>query len=329
MVKMKDIAEKLGVGVSTVSAVLNKRDYCYISAQKRELIERTAKEMGYMPNHLIRAMHGLPTKTIGIIGSLFYVSVNSMTINLIQRELYKSGYFIFLGDSQAEPDVELNMAKEFLARGADGLIVETCYDGKSLLSLSAGRVPVVFFSSDKTETTVSTDRRLGASMAVSHLSSIGRKKIAYLGHKSVPNQEKVLGYLDALKKIRQKDKLVFESEHATERVFDLCGMALSGGADAIFTSNDRIAALCMLALKEWGKHVPDDISVMGFDGSEICDLVSPSISTIRQPVELVAKEVTKQILDLLGGKEIAKERRLFKPEIKIGDSCGCKREKFV
>ena len=128
MVKVKDIAEKLGLGVSTVSEVLGNKENCFASESKKQLIRKTAQDMGYIPNRMSRGMKGLPTNTIGIIGSFFAVPVISRQINEFNILLGANGYFTMLGDSKTVPENEKTIIKEFLARGVDGLLIQSSMD---------------------------------------------------------------------------------------------------------------------------------------------------------------------------------------------------------
>ena len=125
MIRIKDIAEEVGMASSTVSAVLGDRKYCYVSEEKKAKIIAAAKTMGYSPNRMSRGMRGLPTNTIGIISSLFSVPVMSALINYMNNSLAKHGYITMLGDSKYQIVNEKALITEFLARGVDGLLVHT------------------------------------------------------------------------------------------------------------------------------------------------------------------------------------------------------------
>jgi DNA-binding LacI/PurR family transcriptional regulator len=325
---MKQIAEKTGMALSTVSAVLNGKEYCYTSKDKKELIKRTAVEMGYVPNRMSRGLRGLSTDTVGVVvGSLFTVSVFSIMLASLNEALWKAGYTIMHGDSNLNPEIEKRIIDEFLSRGIDGLIIHSSLEKEKLDKILEGRIPCVYINQLNKGYCVTVDREKGVFMAVEHLiKKHNRRKIGFVTSGLAGNIEKYSGYEKALKKhgITQKDEWTVLSDESGPGVKNTAERIISLGLDSIIASNDIIAGNLMKYLVQAGCKIPEDIAVIGFDGvGFIRSLISPELTTVRNPTELVAEKATEILLALMNGKKIFKKKNIISPELIIASSCGC------
>jgi DNA-binding LacI/PurR family transcriptional regulator len=323
---LKDIAARLGVGISTVSAVLNGKEYCYVSAKKKKLIIDTARELGYVPNQMSRGMQGLSTKTIGIIGSLFSVPIVSELVEAMNKRIAKAGYSTLLGDSYSQKDDEERIIREFLARGVDGLLINSTYDVAELDELLKERVPYVSFNKDFDGLSVTMDREAGAFQAVDHLmEKHGRRTVAFVAKGLRTNPCKLAGYRGAL----EKHGLSFKEEHcfemdALEGYAELVELLSRGGFDAVLASNDVVAGMILKHLKKTGARVPEDVSIIGFDGiKHICELTDPPLRSVKDPTAKVAEKSVDLLLRRLNGETLERKRYIIAPEWFPGESCGC------
>ena len=269
MVKLKEIAETLGFGVSTVSAVLNGKDYCYVSDAKKKLIKDTAAAMGYIPNRMSRGMKGLPTQTIGIVASLFSVPIQSSLIHFLNSELSNAGYSVLLGDSKSQTKDESAIINEFLSRGVDGILVQTTYPKKELDALFRNAIPYIVINREFEGTSVTVDRALGAFMAVEHLAHVhSRRRIGFVSDGSLVNRRKRDGYMAAIKKfgILYKNEYVIEVRDYIRSATEITEMVAAAKLDAVSASNDIMAGLLIKNLRRIGRRVPEDVAVIGFDG---------------------------------------------------------------
>ncbi len=324
MVRIKDIAEEVGMASSTVSAVLGDRKYCYVSEEKKAKIIAAAKTMGYSPNRMSRGMRGLPTNTIGIIGSLFSVPVMSSLINNMNNALAGHGYITMLGDSKFQIANEKVLITEFLARGVDGLLVHTHMQKAELDEYTKSRVPYVGFAQKFDGTNVKTGLFNGAFTAVEHLINEHKhRNIAFV--ETASNQRKFEGYLAALKKheipFQPEFNIVINSELNTGNAVKAVDKL---NISAFFCSNDFIARKLISDLAISGRRVPEDIAVIGFDGLElICNLVYPSLTSVKQPIEEIAELACSLLVKKLKGEAVEEKNYLIEPTLCIGHSCGC------
>ena len=326
MIKLKNIAERVGLGVSTVSAVLNGKEYCYVSESKKQLIHNTAREMGYVPNRMSRGIQGLPTNTIGIIGSLLSVPVNSSLIDQFSRLIDNHGYSAMLGDSRMEVAREKILINEFLARGVDGLLIQSSMKRDELEAAVKGRMPFICFGHDVDGLDVTMDRCDSAFIAVEHLITAHlHRKIGFITTGKDTNLKKYNGYRMALEKykIEYKDKYCFEIPSELAAI-ELAGKVITSGVTAVFCSNDFIAGYLIKGIVVAGKRVPEDIAVIGFDGLDIiCDLIQPSLTSVKQPVETIARMVFELLMQKLNAKQLENKTYYIDPVLRIGQSCGC------
>ncbi|HCE47060.1 MAG TPA: hypothetical protein DET40_26225 [Lentisphaeria bacterium] len=327
MAKMKQIAERTGMALSTVSAVLGEKDYCYVSKEKKELIKRTAAEMGYVPNRMSRGLQGLSTNTVGIVGSLFSTPVFSIMLARLNETLWSEGYSIMHGDSNFNPAIEIRIIDEFISRGIDGLVICSSLEKGKLDEFLKGRIPCVYVNQINCGVCVSVDREKGAFMAVEHLiRNHGKRKVGFLAPSINGNAEKYQGYEKALKKhgIRHKEEWTVFSPEMGVAMKASAERIMSLGLDAVFASNDIIAGNLIKYMVQLGYKIPGDLAVIGFDGvSYIRSLVSPELTTVRHPTELVADKATELLVSMMKGKKVSKKKNIIEPELLIGSSCGC------
>jgi DNA-binding LacI/PurR family transcriptional regulator len=326
--KLKDIAAKLGMGVSTVSETLNNKPNSFVSAAKKKLIVETAAQMGYVPNRLSRGLRGLSTGTVGIIASLFSRALSGALISLLIKELERRGYFAILCESDHLPGREKMIVGELLARGVDGFLFDSYSDKKQLDALIGGRAPYLVFNREFNGPCVTTDRKKGAAMVVSHLvGEHGRNRVAFVTSLMESNKEKLEGYKAALKKhgVPYDRSLCAEIEGADPG--GLAELLLPMTFNAVFATDDVIAVRVINALAEKGLAVPDDIAVAGFDGLDLTwGLSRPSLTSARQPIEEVAGKTADIFVGMINGSAPSPEQYYIAPSLRLGRSCGCGRD---
>ncbi|OGV41620.1 MAG: hypothetical protein A2X48_13455 [Lentisphaerae bacterium GWF2_49_21] len=329
MAKLKQIAERTGMAVSTVSAVLSGKEYCYVSKEKKELVRKVAAEMGYVPNRMSRGLQGLSTDTVGVVGSLFETPVFSIMLARLNENLWDAGYSIMHGDSKFDPCIERRLINEFISRGIDGLIICSSQEKGEVEKSLGGRIPCVHVNRLNDGVCVSVDREKGEFMAVEHLISKHRKKkIGFLTASVDGNNEKYLGYVEAMKKHRIdcRHEWIIETKESGPAIAMKTGAEkiISLGLDAVVATNDIMAGNMIKYLQQADLRVPEDIAVVGFDGVDyICSLISPELTTVRHPTELVADKATELLISMMKGKKISKKKNIIEPELIIGRTCGC------
>ena len=305
-----DIAKQLNISASTVSRAL--KDSQLISKKTRELIKLKAEELGYRPNTYAANLRTRKSNTIGVLVPLINRHFFSSVISGIEEVAYKSGFAVAISQSKDNFEKETKITHTFFANRVDGLILSigmqtTTFDH---LKLFADRkVPLVFFDRVVNEIQahkIVVDDLRGGYIATEHLIQQGAKRIAHIG--GPLNLEIYSKRLEGFRKAMKKAGLpVDESmllhnsltrddgEQAVKKL-----LAHPVLPEAIFCGNDTTALSVMLYLKNNGYKVPGDIQIVGFSNEPFSEVVTPSITTIKQPgfemgkkaAELIIKQIT-------------------------------------
>lgn len=301
-----DIAKKLNLSASTVSRAL--KDNPVISEPTRILVKRIASEMGYRPNILAANFRTKRTNTIGVIVPLINRHFFSSVISGIEEVAYNQGFAVTISQSNDKIEKESKIAHTFFANRIDGLIasigMETNTFGHFKL-FSERNIPVVFFDRvvDEIEAhKIVVDDYGGSYRATKHLIEQGAKKIAHIGGplnlKIYENRQK--GYCDALKQsgLQVYNSLILNNslsrEEGSKAIENLMQQKIK--PDAVFCANDTTALSVIIYLRNIGINVPGDIAIVGFSNEPFSEVVTPSISTVKQPGFLMGQKAAQLII---------------------------------
>lgn len=327
-VKLKDIADRLGVSATTVSMVLNGRSIS-VSEKTRQEITRTADEMGYIKR--------LAPKPIALFVPDFnnmYYSEFTKWLSLYAQDM---GYNLIVYDSNNNSQREINNLSALTSRNVCGIIMAMTSPGAEIRMLinqksGPGKIPVVLidisnptFNCHK----ISTDNYLGEYMAVEYLLSLGHKRIGHIcGPISSSNVDNgCLDRLNGYKNAFADNGMSFEDSWIVEGVFNmesgyrLTKQLLDQKVTAIATQNDMQAFGVYHYLKEHGIDIPDDVSLIGFDDVSFTSVLETPLTTVSQKVPVLAKKAIDLITDEVSHYAIS-GKVMFKgePELVIRQS---------
>lgn len=318
-VSIKDIAEVAGVSHSTVSRAL--RDSPLISDTTRERIKDIARDMGYTPNAVAQSLQGQRTNTIGLvvpsISDPFFLDI----VKGVEDIARPADFSVFINSSYNTPVQEMQVIETFHRRRVDGILVGASRIGSEYKDrLQQIQVPVVLINSQAEGDqpflhSVAIDDRAGARMAVEHLLARGHRKIGYLGVSNRPksNRRRCEEYVETLEArgvSPSKEWIVVAELEGIQREGDVDAgrrhaMALlDTDVTAIFCYNDMVAIGVLMAFRDNSIRVPEDVSVIGFDGVHIARYVTPPLTTIYQPKIEMGNRSMQMLLDLLGDNEV-------------------------
>lgn len=335
-VSIKDIAAAAGVTHPTVSRALN--DSPLISRETRERIQRIAREMGYMPDAVARSLQTRRTHIVGLvvtsIGDPFFAEL----VKGVEEVSRPAGFSVFLNSSHNDPNQEIQVIETFHRHRVDGILVASSRVGANHMErLERINVPVVLLNSQAEGDydflhSIAVDDRKGARRAVEYLLQLGHRRIGYIGVTDRPrsNRRRLCGYHDALDEagITPDPAWVCIVDHdpAVEDGDAQAGMyaanrLLDSDVTALFCYNDMVAVGALLACREAGAAVPDDVSVIGFDDIELARYVHPPLTSVAQPKRRMGRIAMQMTIDLLEEKEVVNqiiepvivERRSTKP----------------
>ena len=291
-INIKDVAKKAGVSTATVSRVLN--NYPGVREKTKIKVLKVVKELNYEINAIARSLRQKKTNSIGIIVGNVLSQFYSVIAKSVEDMANKFGYNTILCNGDENPEKELNYLKVLKSNRVDGIILTpTGKNSEYVQHLINSRTKMVLL--DRLIEGVDCDAVLvdntnGAYKAVKHLIDQGYKKIGivngYLDRTT--GAERLRGYLQAIGEagIAKDDSLIkignFKKESGKKLTKEL--LEQSNRPEAIFTTNIDMSMGALIAIKEMGLAIPDDIGIVCFDDSDWALILEPSITVIRQPV---------------------------------------------
>ncbi len=324
---IKDIAKQLNISLSTVSRAL--RNASDVNIDTRNAVKALSEELNYQPNRLALSLRQKQTHTIGVIvPNLDYVL--SMMVRGIDEVALEAGYTVMVCQSNESFGREILNTSRLLDSLVDGFIISVSSETKSFehfKKIQERNIPMVVFdrvTPDLIAPSVRIDNEEGGFIATEHLLEQGFKRIAVLaGPKNLGvSNKRVEGYLNALKKhqIKKEDSLIihcdFNQDYAYFATLEL--LAMKNRPDAIFTISDRMAIGAMLAIKEKGLQMPEDIGLVGFNNEPVVSLVTPEISSVEMPCFELGKAAAKLFIETMHHKEnMNAVEQVLKPKLFI------------
>ena len=329
-VTIKDIARELNIAPSTVSRALN--DHPAIKKETKDAVKALAEALDYQPNLLALNLLQKKSNTIGVIVPEITGHFFSAIITGIQDVIVDSEYNIMICLSNESYEEELTIVKRLSKIQIDGVLVAPSSETKNFdhfRRLQKSGIPVVVFDRDcpgLEADKVLVDDYFGAFQAVEYLLGTGCKNIAHLGGplNLSTTEQRLQGYLDALEKNKvpiNRDYIEhvpgFSHKDAVKATKKL--LALQEQPDAIFAYNDKIAISAMHIVKKMGLQIPDEVSVLGFDDEPHSSFITPSLSTVWQPVYSMGMLSARILLSHLNNKSniLDFRKEVFKPELVI------------
>lgn len=335
-ITIKDIAKKCGVGVSTVSRAIN--NHPDISDETKERIMKVIKENNFIPNSTARNLKFTQTKTIAVLIKEIDNPFFQKMIKIFEEKIKNKKYNFLLhkvDSNQDEIEAALQLIKERKLKGI--IFLGGCFSHDEI-RLKQIEVPFVLSTISMLNgvdkniySSVSVDDIKESKKAIDCLCDYGHKKIAILaGQPSDTSISglRVEGYKKALEErnIHINNNLIRytlkeENAFTMENGYKLMKDLLESGEDftAVYAICDSMIIGASKAILDVGSKIPEDYSIMGFDGLDISYYYNPSISTIRQPIEDIARETSKILFDLIENNA-ENSHKLFEGELIIRQS---------
>ncbi len=329
-VRMKDIAQEMGVSLMTVSKALrNKSDVA--EETRRRIVER-ARELKYQPNLIARSLVNRRSYLVGLIVPDMMHSFFAEVAKGVSARLEPHGYQIVLCNSGERLETELHQLRLLLSRHVDGLIIASSANsasGSPADLLAASNTPWVLI--DRTIPGVNgnyigvNDEEIAA-LAVEHLIEQGCRRIAHIrGPEISTGLGRLLGYRQTLAKHRLKApaEYVVGREPGDVGGYDAMRRLLRHhpAPDGIFAFNDAVAAGAMKAILEAGLRVPQDIAVVGAGNVHYSDLLRIPLTTVDQSSLLIGGTAAELLLDSMDSKKRPAPRHvLFSPVLVVRES---------
>jgi LacI family transcriptional regulator len=323
-----DVARHANVSIATVSRVLNSTTP--VQPEKADRVRLAMEELQFVPRHAARVLASKHTHTIGLVLSDISGAFFLPMLKGIEAGAHEAGYDLLIHSTKKEGPSRRPLGEH----NTDGLLIFTdSLDHLELHRLYGMDFPIVLLHQTPPDSlhipVIAVENKDGAAMLVNHLIEIhGRRRIVFLqgpeGHEDSVWRER--GYREAL----EAHNILFNPELVASGKFDedeafaaIQQMVLDGiEFDAIFAGDDDSAIGAMRALKLGGRHIPQDVAVVGFDDVPFARYLFPALTTVRAPIEQVGREAVRQLVRLMNGQE-AEALTLMRTELVIRESCGC------
>lgn len=310
-INIKDVAKKAGVSTATVSRVLG--DFPGVRDKTRKKVLKAVTELNYEINAVARSLRQKKTNSIGVIVGNVLSQFYSVIAKSVEDTANKFGYHTILCNGDENPEKELEYLKVLKSNRVDGIILTpTGKNSKYVQHLINSITKVVLL--DRLIEGVDCDAVLvdntnGAYKAVKHLIDQGYKKIGIVGGylDRTTGAERLKGYLQAIEEagIAKDDSLIkignFKKESGKRLTKEL--LEQSNKPEAIFATNIDMSMGALIAIKEMGLTIPDDIGIVCFDDSDWALILEPPITVIKQPVYQLGSTAAELLIKKIENKE--------------------------
>ncbi|HEL2058017.1 TPA: LacI family DNA-binding transcriptional regulator [Streptococcus suis] len=301
--KLTDVAQLAGVSPTTVSRVINKKGY--LSEKTVKKVQEAMKELGYKPNNLARSLQGKSAKLVGLIfpniSNVFYAEL----ISHLESELFNRGYKTIICNSQHESEKEREYLEMLAANQVDGIISGSHNLGiKDYDRVSA---PIISFDRNLSPSipVVSSDNRGGGVLAAQMLQKAGCKRpIMITGNddSNSPTGLRQVGFSSVFPSATVHH--ISSDFSPIRKEMEIKSILQSDRPDGVFVSGDLTAMLVWNIAQQLGLSIPQDLKLIGYDGTFFVETHYPQLTTIRQPLKEIAGLLVDLLIQKIDGKEL-------------------------
>jgi LacI family transcriptional regulator len=343
MVTIRDVAKESGFSSTTVSIVLNDAPLArYIPPVTKKKIERAAEKLGYRPNQFARALRSKRSHTVGVMVFDMTDPYCTLVLRGIENSLYQASYLPILTDVHNERSRFERYLEMLLDRRIEGLVVLANWlflDINLLADLEKSSIPTALIGCElkgDAMSSVIVDNELGGYIALEHLHSLGHRKIAFIrGPKTLADSApRWRGIRNCAKKygLELDPSLTVDLPESRDPLSSFeAGQKLTENLirqkrefTALLAFDDMTAFGAIRALSKAGHSCPKQCSVIGFDDVALSTLCTPSLTTVRQPMEAMGARAVSIVLEgiksVLEKREVAAHHGKVAPELVVRES---------
>src|SRR5437879_3215584 len=330
-VSLKFLAEHLGLSQAAVSLVINHSPGAKsIPHRTQELIRQAARELNYRPNHLARSLRQQRSYTIGVVVPEISEGYAALVMSGIEDHLLQEGYFYFVVSHRHRDELIAEYPLLLQQRAVEGLIaVDTAITG-------AAQVPLVAVSGHREVpgvTNIVLDHARAAAIAMEHLTKLGHREMAFIKGQEFSSDtairwESVRSAAEAIG-VRINHRLVgqLEGESSSPALgYEVARKLLASGEPftALFAFNDISAIGAIQALREAGRRLPEDVSVVGFDDIQSAAFQNPGLTTVKQPLRQMGVLAAETVLQRINAplKQPYPKEIIVEPDFVVRGSTG-------
>jgi LacI family transcriptional regulator len=330
---INDVARLAGVSPTTVSKVIN--NYKDVSNKTRLKVQKIIQEINFSPNVMARGLVKGRSWTVGILSTpsfqnpFLYSAMTGM-----KKALENTGYdLIYLTQENKQPNY--NFANHCLGRNVEGVIAFGLEkDSKHLIDLMHSEIPALLIDINlvgKRTAYITSDNKTGVYQAVQHLNNMGHTKIGYLSPKPANYITSIRhdGFKEALDKcslpycndyVLFTDDLSYSRQSGYELMKRLIEMPQL--PTAVLCASDTLAIGAYEAMEEHGLKIPEDIAIVGFDDLDLCDLIRPKLTSVRQNIEAIGEKAIETLVYMIEDPSYSPKEIIMPTELVVRNSCG-------
>jgi len=335
---LRDVARVAAVSVSTASMAL--RDDTRIAQATRARVRDAASLLRYVPDSQARSLRVRRTGNVGLVipHSSEHVFSHQYFLALLDGIVARSNEgeaMLVLSVSPREDDERTPYLRILHGRAVDGVIVASASPrDRNVLQLASSGYPAVFigrYPDSASVDAVGVDDHAGALAATDHVIDVHhRRRVGYLRgpQNALSASDRLDGYRTSLARhgIPYREDLVVQADYDQAAGTAACERLISSAVpfDALVTANDDSALGAMRALRRAGLRVPQDVALVGFDDAPLASVVTPSLTTIHQPVRQLGYAATTRLIELIAADEpLPAQQSILPVGLVIRASCGC------
>lgn len=324
---LRRVAEAAGVSVATASRVLSGKS---ASASSRAAVEAASRRLDYRPDPIARALRAKETGIFGVVvpelRNPFFAELVASLEDVVQAD----GVEVLIADSHGDASHELQRLRTLVDRRVDGILIVPVDDNLSRTALKeiSTQVPVVQidrFVSGLDVDHVGVDNQRGMAVVLRHLHELGCHRVVFVSAEPVNSTSR--GRLEAFNRQTADHGLWvagtmlgdFSVQFGREAAHRIAEEPLP---DAIVCGSDVIAVGLMSTLSKLGVSVPTDVMVTGFDDTLLADLVSPGLTTLRQPLAVIAREALARVAARAAHPQGPSQHQVVLPKLIVRGSTG-------
>ncbi|MCM3132523.1 LacI family transcriptional regulator [Paenibacillus polysaccharolyticus] len=305
MTTIKDVANLAGVSVATVSRVINDRGY--VHADTRKKVEEAVKALHFSPNEVARSLYTRKSKLIGLLLPDIANPYFPQLARGVEDRMQEQDYRLIFGNSDEDERKEQDYIQTFIQNNVVGVISSTNYPHSSIYEKL--KIPVVFLDRTSLDRpSVYADGREGGRLAAKEIIKRGSKRITVMQGPSHirPSQDRFEGAIEVIRQAGLNHEVI----QTTSFSFNEAGVWAEElfrkfpDTDGVIASNDIAAMAVLHEAYRIGRNVPNDVQVIGFDDIPMSGLLSPALSTIRQPAYEMGREAAGLLIQLVEQNKI-------------------------
>jgi DNA-binding LacI/PurR family transcriptional regulator len=309
---ISDVAKASGISIGAVSRILNKDPTLAVREETRIAVHRTIAKLGYSPNPHARSLRMARTGSLAMILPEINSPAFTAMIQGAQKAAHERGYSMLLGGIGPDGDDPKLPARLLERNRVDGFLVSSgLRETQSLAALRSLGAPAVLLNRylDDAQPHVVLDDKGGASALVRHLTDLGHRRIGFLGSpKRFLGTRRVAGYRAALSEVG----ISFDASLIADAGYTREGgesamealLSLRRPPTAVFTTNHLVAAGALVTAERRGITVPKDLSIGSFYDGPVAEILHPSLTAVRFPLEQLGFRATSMLIDLVEGKKV-------------------------